>query len=339
MKGFPEACVEAPLGATMLALIEWRHRPEHTRLVDDPTSNPAHVALAVDKVNTMSFGQLCEDVCEASWKVGPWTSGAEDEAWAAYAHVSDRLPIAQAIGARFEYELHAPVALEAQEWWLHSQGASAIAPLFVNLDRVYENGELSWGALRAYGPTPDEVLDEHFGEAPHPSTRWALPVVGNPRVFEIHRPQDWRDLCVRYPLTATQNHGSWALPGPNKGDLRRLNTLRTQHAATSAVDVHLCPKWSQVGRDYDAVHLSWAGFITTEGYVLTEGDTTTMLRYWDREVTMWLSDNFGEPRPLAPPFPCDALIDPTSSPERLAQDRKVIGAMLNRADGVPPSPT
>jgi hypothetical protein len=62
------------------------------------------------------------------------------------------------------------------------------------------------------------------------------------------------------------------------------------------------PDWAAVRGDYDGVHLSWAGFMTTEGRVTELGDgSVTMLRYWGSERTLWLADVFEDPVPLSAP--------------------------------------
>ena len=274
----------------------------------------------------MSFGELCRHVMEAASDVGPWSSEAEHHAWASYLHATDRKDIAEAISARFGVELQSPIAVDDQQWWLHTHGAAGASPLFEDHDYVYENGELSWRALRSYGPTPDELLDSDIPDMSPPLTRWTLPVKHEPRVFEIHRPSDWHDLCLQYPTQAKRRHGSWAF-----GKRSRLLELPQQHAFTADIDVHLCPNWSLIAHDYEAVHLSWAGFITTEAYVYEKGPNTTLLRYWEREMTMWLADCFGTPAPIPLPFECDYLIDVSTSPKREAEDRQSISEMLNRS--------
>ena len=62
------------------------------------------------------------------------------------------------------------------------------------------------------------------------------------------------------------------------------------------------PDWAAVAAEFDGVHLSWAGFLSAEGYVSDlDGDDVTMLRYWFSERTLWLRDVFGEPIPLEAP--------------------------------------
>jgi hypothetical protein len=74
-----------------------------------------------------------------------------------------------------------------------------------------------------------------------------------------------------------------------------------QHGVRTA-GRQLVPDWDAVAADVDGVHLSWAGFVTAEGYVSDlDGGEVTMLRYWFSERTLWLRDVFGEPVPLGAP--------------------------------------
>ncbi len=104
------------------------------------------------------------------------------------------------------------------------------------------------------------------------------------------------------------------------------------------LDRHVLPDWDAVASEYDGVRLSWAGFITTEGFVSDLGDHgATMLRYWSSERTLWLRDVFGEPDPLEAPLltgnVSDAVgIDVThgGNEDRAASDREDIAVKLNR---------
>ena len=101
---------------------------------------------------------------------------------------------------------------------------------------------------------------------------------------------------------------------------------------------HLVPNWACLATDYDGVHLSWAGFLTSEGYVsdLGGGDVA-MLRYWFSERTHWLTDAFGEPEPLGvPSFDLDpdeipfVGVDPRTDDARRQRDRAILDARLGR---------
>jgi hypothetical protein len=138
---------------------------------------------------------------------------------------------------------------------------------------------------------------------PDPVTRWHLAIERDVNVFEIHRPADWVRLVTTYPAIA-YDYSGWELPGINQHsqDLAALLAVHGQHAARTRVRHRLIPDWGAVAADYDGVHVSWAGFLTAEGYVsdLDNGDVT-MLRYWFSERTLWLRDVFGDPIPLAAP--------------------------------------
>lgn len=99
-----------------------------------------------------------------------------------------------------------------------------------------------------------------------------------------------------------------------------------QRAARASVHRELVPDWASVASAYDGVHVSWAGFLTSEGCVtdLGRGDVT-MMRYWFSERTRWLRDVFGEPLPLkAPDVETDGtaieLCDVRTDPARRRDD-------------------
>ena len=94
----------------------------------------------------------------------------------------------------------------------------------------------------------------------------------------------------------------------------------------------MVPDWQLVAGRYDGVHLSWAGFITAEGFIedLGGGDVT-MLRYWFSERTVWLADAFGEPSPATDPkinFATGNEWPP--APPRVPITHDLIARLLNR---------
>jgi hypothetical protein len=68
---------------------------------------------------------------------------------------------------------------------------------------------------------------------------------------------------------------------------RRHDWLRTTgHDGGWAV-----PDWSSVTADFDAVHLSVVGYLTTAGpLVAVDDEMSTVLAGWDPDATYWLSD-------------------------------------------------
>ena len=84
-------------------------------------------------------------------------------------------------------------------------------------------------------------------------------------VFEITSPADWHELSTTVPRVV---QGS---SGPSE-------------AGT------LVPDWRRLAGQYDGVHLTFAGLLTTPFVRETSAAGTTMLWSWDAEMTMWLPD-------------------------------------------------
>lgn len=103
---------------------------------------------------------------------------------------------------------------------------------------------------------------------------WSLRPVRGPRVWEIDRPGAWQRLVERYPLEVTHS--------------RRHDWYRT----TGQTGRWYIPDWPAVAADWDAIHLSVAGYLTTatQAIPLAETDAATVLAGWDPDQTWWLSD-------------------------------------------------
>ena len=300
---------------------------------------------AADAVTARPFGSLLAAAVDAAaFRVGPWMPSAADELEKAYRNADGRVPIAEAIADRFGRELHRGFDVDAQEWWTsHEPGDERRLTHGVrSLDRVYEAGQHTEDGLWTVTSPPPEVHVDLAGAwelETGPVSRWRLPVDPGARIAEIHRPQDWTALVTAYPAPARPAEG-WELPGRNQrpGSLTGLLSLPTQRAARTSMRRHLVPDWERLAAHYDGVHLSWAGFLTSEGYVSDLGDgDVAMLRYWFSERTHWLTDAFGEPEPLgAPSFDLDpdeiafVGIDPRTDDARRRRDRAILDARLGR---------
>lgn len=93
------------------------------------------------------------------------------------------------------------------------------------------------------------------------------------RVCEIDSPESWADLCRRFPLDVTAS--------------RRHDWYRT----TARNGRWVIPDWAQVARNFDAVHLTVAGYLSTAGLpVPVEHDLMTVLAGWNPDQTFWLTD-------------------------------------------------
>ena len=304
------ALLAAPAGVALLAQLEAAQRGTVVGFEPPADSDPAAVALAAERAPAMSFGELLScAVSAAGFLAGPWMPGAPESLSRAYLLGPSRRPIAEAVVARFGPELFGRVRLDGQQWWYSSGHEEFLRsrPAFADFGDVYGNGEFPWNGLWTVTDPPSAVHDDLFAAwefGPGPASRWRLPVRPGARVWEIATPLDWVRLVESYPKPAPGPHYGWELPGPNQHvpQIDELLGVPDQHAARVSRTAHLLPDWAAVARDYDGVHLSWAGFLTTEGFVsdLPDGGVT-MLRYWSSERTLWLADAFGDPVPLPQP--------------------------------------
>jgi hypothetical protein len=92
------------------------------------------------------------------------------------------------------------------------------------------------------------------------------------RIYEICGPDQWTDLVSRYSMDVSRS--------------RRHDWWR----ATGCAGTWLIPDFAAVASDYDAVHISVAGYLTTAGRALPVGDARTVLAGWHPDQTYWLTD-------------------------------------------------
>jgi hypothetical protein len=132
-------------------------------------------------------------------------------------------------------------------------------------------GVWSTPSLGAHGPAALHFVEDGGGE------RLARVWDGRPRdgarVLEITGPDDWADLCRRHPFDVTESRRHvWGL-------------------ATGRQGRWVIPDWPAVAVEWDAVHLTVAGYLrTAERAVPVDGETATVLAGWDPAATVW----FGE---------------------------------------------
>ena len=339
-----EELLAAPVGVAVLARLEADHRPDLAWYEAPVDSDHGAVQRAAAWVRAKGFGELmARTLYVAESLAGPWVPGAPVSLARCFRLAGERRPIAEAIVSEHLELLDAPCDAEAQQWWLGAEVADIRPPrrLFVAFDHVYGNGEFTWAGLRTVTDPPPELHAElviAWELHPGPISRWRLPVRELARVWEIRSVRDWARLVETYPRTARVPHEGWELPGPNQHPeaLQGLLAVPGQSAARVRTGGHLLPDWAAVAEEWDGVHLTWAGFLTSEGRVWDlEGGAVTMLRYWASERTLWLADVFGEPEPSAPPMlrpdtGSDGGIDVRIQSGRRRQDAAFITAQLGR---------
>lgn len=102
---------------------------------------------------------------------------------------------------------------------------------------------------------------------------WPVTPQDGTRVYEISGPDQWAEVVDRYPLDVSKS--------------RRHDWWR----ATGRAGRWQIPDYAAMAADWDAVHLSVTGYLTTAGVAIPVGnDTCTMLAGWDPDATWWLND-------------------------------------------------
>lgn len=339
-----EAILAAPVGVALLAAIERRALGERHLHGPGEGTRPAGVERGVELVEELAWPDLLELVLRAADLAGPWHSTAVSSLVSAYTDAAARRPIAEAVAERFGDRLEAPLDPAAQEWW--SDGELPVDHRFFEaFDRVYGRGAFTFGGLWTVTAPPAEIHDELVSgtwDFVAPPERWSLPSDPAADVVEIRRPSDWAALVERFPAVTAGRHDGWELPGLNQSGvgLAALLAVPGQHAAHHR-DTYLAPDWAAVAAGHDAVHLSWAGFLTTEGFVSAlSGGGVAMLRYWGSERTLWLRDRLGDPAPVAPASiggrGHESAPDLRSDAARAERSRSALLRSMGRGPGVSP---
>lgn len=112
-----------------------------------------------------------------------------------------------------------------------------------------------------------------LGPLTFPLARRRASVSTDARVFEVAGPQAWRHLCLSYP--ASGNHGIRPL-GHDFPDPER----------------QLVPDFVAAAKDWEGVHLSLGGLLTSDQIRLDGPEGWTWLSGWDAEQTIWLRRAF-----------------------------------------------
>ena len=142
-----------------------------------------------------------------------------------------------------------------------------------------------------------------------PDRLWRAPIepIEGARVLEVGSPADWHRLCVDYPSPMLTSRDSPA----GEGDL--------------------APHWEAVGREWDGVHLTFLGLLTTPFVRTNSADGASMLWSWDSEGTLWLRRS--PLRPALDPIPLADAEDPTRALALLP------GPLFDRSDIDPDDPS
>ncbi|WP_448257058.1 hypothetical protein [Microbacterium aurum] len=143
----------------------------------------------------------------------------------------------------------------SSEWWSHPGGAP------------HSTGGLPVGSSTGL-PAGIPLVEDSLG--------WeravAVPVRGGGGTYEVRTPEDWAHLCRRYPLEVTASHWyDW-------------------YQFTERSGRWLLPDWGSVARQWDAVHLTAAAYLTgATREIVVDDEYSTVIGGWGPDETYWLT--------------------------------------------------
>lgn len=346
--------LETSTGAAFLAALESgaldvEHVDDvHDLDIDVGQTSGATVERAVALVEGAEFFDLMDTAVQAAVQIaGPHSTESPWRVARALRQAPSRRPIATAIVERFAAELDAPLHRPDQQWWnLFVLGDhDVVQPLGRS---PHPGPHWAWFTAAAncfftINPAPTllrEAVSGAWDADSYGFTRWNLTVAPTARVLEIHRPADWAALVTAHPCdTRTGSYEGWEIAGDDPG--RRYNLdefagLPDQRSTRWGVRHFLEPDWASVAEQWDAVHLSWAGFLTTEATTIDLGPgDVAMLRGWGSERTIWLNPVLSNPQPIHP-GPDDRHgrfgADPDSRTPDLRTDHQLAARQLAHLD-------
>ncbi|QAY74767.1 hypothetical protein ET445_16930 [Agromyces protaetiae] len=121
------------------------------------------------------------------------------------------------------------------------------------------------------GPVALDAVEDGMGWERATALRVVVP--DSTRVLEIDGTDAWADLCARHPIEVTAS--------------RRHDWFRT----TGRDGAWAVPDWASVADEFDAVHLTVAGYLAAAGRAIDLGDgRASVVAGWGPDETMWLRD-------------------------------------------------
>jgi hypothetical protein len=124
--------------------------------------------------------------------------------------------------------------------------------------------------LEGLGPVALWLVEDGMGW--ETATAQRVHVAREARIYEIDGPDAWAALCRRHPLEVTAS--------------RRHDWYRT----TGQAGRWVIPDWSRVAEEFDGIHLTVAGYLTTAGRAIPVDERMSVLAGWDPDLTFWLAD-------------------------------------------------
>ena len=291
-------------------------------------------------------GELLALMVEAAGSsAGPWNPSAPSSVAKALEGAPGRRPLAAAVVERLGSILTAPMDLTTQEWWW-SPWPWEVTERFGPLAEAEHSAmrawcTASWEGIWTVSSPAAELADAlvDVWELDPATSRWRMKIDETARVYEVAGPDEWEQLVRDYPGVGHVT-GGWELPSQNQTDVEAVSPIPGQRAMRTEIRRFRVPDWNSVAEDWDGIHLTWAGFLTTEGLVIDmESNDVAMLRGWGSERTFWLNPVLSDPEPLDRPALTGRIngnlgIDVRNDFERRAEDFEWLKHRLGPRSGL-----
>ncbi len=149
-----------------------------------------------------------------------------------------------------------PAASWSGEWWSSPFGTLMTARIL-----------MTTGVLDDGVPAGLRLVEDSLGY----QEATAVPVGGVGRTLEIRGVADWAELCRRFPLEVTAS--------------RRHDWYRT----TGRHGRWVIPDWREAAREWDAVHLTTAGYLSAATVAIpVDSERASVIAGWGPDTTVWL---------------------------------------------------
>ncbi|MFT3887071.1 MAG: hypothetical protein QM713_02750 [Arachnia sp.] len=130
---------------------------------------------------------------------------------------------------------------------------------------------VSCGSLPDGAPSGLWFVEDTVGWKKADARRVEVPT--SAAIYEIRSADDWATLCRRHPIEVTSQ----------KRHVWQETTGRTGRWAV--------PDWSRVAKHYDAVHLSYTGYLSAAGVSIpVDDETASLIAGWNPDATYWFTD-------------------------------------------------
>lgn len=110
-----------------------------------------------------------------------------------------------------------------------------------------------------------------------------------PVVYEISTPEDWTNLVNRYPLARIGSPFGWPVWTSGHDMSDQAYDIQRKSGSTAAAPAQFVGvNWKTMAKDYDAVHLTFMGYLLGAYKAIHTDHGLTTLAGWGPDLTCWI---------------------------------------------------